>query len=617
MIFLPKSNRSGYWRGKLRRGILLAAVAVAACPAAGRALPARLVLALDGIAYRDLQALQAGITRTNFWGKPVQLRAFTAEEGYFPVSRMVSTFPSASDVAWTDIFGDRPLPGYQRTYFSTAANAVISLNGVTSSMEHERQMNWQVNNGFLRAMGYLFPVHTYEYELRGMADHFWQATHQTNNYYVYLRASDDAQHMERDITTLLCELDQLLQNMRARYQASEGHDLQIVILSDHGHNHAGRGQRVAVRAFLEAAGYRPAETIASPKDVVLPTVGVETWVEVHSAPDETERLATRLCQLPGVDVLAASVPDQPNRFLVMNSKSERAVIDWNPAKNSFRYTPVQGDPIDYRPMTEALARMHQVDADGFATADDWMAATITHHYPLALERIVRGFARNTLNPATILISLDNQYVNESWLVQQGSRLVTCGSTHGGLDDINSDGILLCNFTPTQDTSTHRVAGQFADFPRVKDFRAEENGAEWVTKKEQARVRITRDPFDQEFTRLPDDDVCLRIWSPQLAGLDHQAPLEVTLEKFPRYVSAHFERGNHQPEKTARPPLGLKLTAALPDTGTDERVYLLPPELRLEPQTEYKITGGFSAEKQTDRLFEFTFRTGRNGRPLAY
>ena len=37
--------------------------------------------------------------------------------------------PSASDAAWTEIFGNRPLPGYQRTYYSAAANREVSVNG--------------------------------------------------------------------------------------------------------------------------------------------------------------------------------------------------------------------------------------------------------------------------------------------------------------------------------------------------------------------------------------------------------------------------------------------------------------------------------------------------------
>jgi len=617
MIFVPKFDPAGGWRKKMSRGFLLVWLAVSVFTSTGRALPARLVLALDGVSYRDLKTLQAGITRTNFWGEPVRCQAFTAAEGYFPVSRMISTFPSSSDVAWTDIFGDRPLPGYQRTYFSAAANSEISINGVTTTMEHERQMHWQVENGVRRALGYIYPWHTYEYEIRGMCENFWNTTSRGTNFYVYIRASDDAQHLDRNIFTMLYLLDKELQDLRARYQAREKRDLQIVILSDHGHNHAGRGERVEIRAFLEKAGYRIAQSITSSKDVVLPTVGIEDWVEIHNAPAETEKLAQRLCHLPGADVLTAVMPDQPNHFLVMNSQSERAVIGWNPAKNSFRYSAGPGDPINYLPVVAALARNHQLDAGGFATADAWMAATMTNHYPLALERIVRGLTRVTLNPATIIISLDNHYVNAGWLVQQGSRLVTCGSTHGGLDDINSDGILLSNFAPTRDTSTARVAGQFDDFPGLKNFRAEENGAEWVTKNEQALTRLAHVPFDWDYKMLPDDDVFLRLWSPQFANLDRNTPVEVAIEKVPRFAGAQIKRGDHEPAAACRRRLTFNRPIFFPDASACERVYALPPDLILEPQAEYAISGWIQDQTKTLRLFDFNFRTRSDGRPAAY
>jgi hypothetical protein len=576
-----------------------------AVPQPTPALPARLVLALDGVAYRDLQALQSGFTRTNFWGGKRQFRAFTADEGYFPVSRMISTFPSASDVAWTDIFGDHPLPGYQRTYYSAAANSLISLNGITTTMEHEHQMDWQVQNGFIRTMGYLFPAHTLRYEMTGLELNFWQRPDRDGNYYAYFRATDDAQHLDRDILAWLCWLDQRLQKMRAEYQTREGRDLQVVILSDHGHNHAGRGIRARECAFLEQAGYHVANAINDPRDVVLPIVGVENWIEIHCDPRQTEKLAPQLCHLAGAEVLAATLPDQPTRFLVMNSQGERAEIEWQPASNSFRYAPATGDPLHYRPVVEKLTQNHQLDAAGFATADDWMAATMSHHYPLALERIVRGLTRGALNPATILISLDNRYVNDSWLVHQGSRLVTCGSTHGGLDDICSDGILLSNFTPTRDSSTSRVAAQFENFPGVKDYRAEESGAELITKSEAALARIVHDPADRAISQLAGEGVYLRIWSPRLAALAGTPPIAVSIVKTPRY-------------STSPAPRQITLDHPLPlPAGTPERVYAVPSDLALEPLCEYAISGWIPGLTGADQRFTISFHTGRQGQLVAF
>lgn len=579
------------------------------------ALPQRLVIALDGISYRDMKALQEGVAETNIWGTVVRRQAFTAEEGYFPVSRMVSTFPSTSDVAWTDIFGNRPLPGYQRTYYSVAANSEVSINGLTSTVEHERQMDWQCENDFARSMGYIYSVHTFLYELRELSKTFWTSTNSI--YYIYIRSSDDAQHMDRDILSMLSIMDNDLQKMRARYRAQEGRDLQILILSDHGHNHAGRGERVQVVPFLENAGYRVRSSIHGPKDVVLPTSGIEDWVEVHNAPSETATLAETLTHLKGADLVTARLPEPTNCFLVLNPKNERAIIRWNPAKNSFKYEPEIGDPLNYQPLVNALARRGKLDADGFATADDWMDETMTNHYPLALQRIVRGLTRVTLNPATILISLDNHYVNAGWLVNTGSRFESCGSTHGALDDINSLGIVLSNFTPTHDTSTDRVAGDFDEFPGLRNYRDMECGAEWVVKREQARTRIPRDEFDWNYKSLPANEVFLRVWSPQLASAGEGASLEASVEKASDAGGAQAADGNLPPPVAHVSYVTFTKSVLYLERAPYERIYACPAGLTLEPESEYRISAWIrGAGRNVDR-FELSFRTDGRGRPVAY
>jgi hypothetical protein len=617
MILGSRVLRPNHLRGKIGGSVFLLLLAVCALTSKGSPVPSRLILALDGIAYRDMQALQEGVVCTNFWGRRIVRRAFTTNEGYFPVSRMVSTFPSISDVAWTDIFGDRPLIGYQRTYFSAAANAQIVENGVTTTVEHERQMQWQVGNGLMRTLGFIFPVQTFNYELHGLVKNFWKCAGTGTNYYAFMRTSDDAQHLDSDILWLLCKLDNRLERLRARYRAKEGHDLEIVILSDHGHNHAGRGKRVEVRDFLQRAGYRISKSIADRKDVVIPTAGIETWVEIHNAPAETEALLRRLTQLQGVDLLTAAVAGRSNCFVVMNAKCERAMIEWNPAKNAYRYRTEQGDPLHYGAVVETLGREKLLDADGFATSDAWMEATMSEHYPLALERIVGGHTRITLNPATILISLDNHYVNSGRLVDLGSRFVTLGSTHGALDDINSDGIVLCNFVATRDTSSSRVSGQFDDFPGLRQYRAEQNGGEWISEKEQALTRIARTSLDRGRQVLTQHDVFLRIWSPQLSRVDGRTPVEVEIKKTPVFPGSQIQRGNFKPAQAPGLRLTFDVPVSFPDKCDYERIYECPSDLVLEPLAEYRIWGWLRGAGRSIPLFEFTFHANRSGRPAAF
>jgi hypothetical protein len=213
--------------------------------------------------------------------------------------------------------------------------------------------------------------------------------------------------------------------------------------------------------------------------------------------------------------------------------------------------------------------------------------------------------------------LDNQYVNVGWLVKAGSRLENYGSTHGALDDLNSDGIVLSNFKSTQDTSSGRVAGQFDDFPGVRDSRAEESDAEWVAKNEQSLTRIARTPFDRDFQLLPGDDVFLRIWSPQLDHLDFRCPIEMALTKIPRFGNTQTDRGLRKPALAPGRHLTFNNPISLPDECAYERVYVLPPDLILEPHTQYQISGWLENDRRSDLLYDLDFYTDDRGRPAAF
>jgi hypothetical protein len=450
-------------------------------------LPKRMIIALDGVAYQDMVALQHGVDCADGNGRPMHRQAFA--EGYFPVSRLISTFPSTSDVSWTKIFGCRALPGYQRTYFSLAGNREIFVNGLTSSVDYEKEMTWRMESRFHFAISYLWPLKEFRYELDRMVEDFLHTSHTVENYYALILSTDSAQHMGADIQGVLCALDQRLQALRAAYRTREGRELEILILSDHGNNHAGRGQRVQIQSFLKKAGYRIGQSIAHPRDVVLPTVGIESWVEVHNAPSETERLVELLSHLKGVDLVTGRLQERGSTFLVMNAQGEQATIEWNEAKDLIRYAPVAGDPLRYAPAVDALRRKGQMDADGFASPDAWMTETLTHRYPVALERIIQAHTRGTLNPATILISLANDHLHAGWLVTAGSKLMKLGGTHGALDDLNSTGILMSNFAPTQDTTAGRVAALYDGFPGLRDPHTQKDGAGWVSKPGQTAITL--------------------------------------------------------------------------------------------------------------------------------
>lgn len=594
------------------RSLLVVALLQVACATEASMLPRRLILALDGISFRHLQALQEGILVEDKDGQRGYRRAF--HDGFFPVSRLVSTYPSTTDVAWTDIFGNRPLPGYQRTYYSRTANDMVYVNGVSSSMEFERQMTWRLQGGFAHAMSYLFPEQVFKCEVRDLVRDFLSGSHPGENYFGYLCTTDGAQHMWCDVFAMLCSLDEELQRLCASYRAREGRELEILILSDHGNNQAGPGKRVEIRSFLERAGYRLTHSISGPRDVVLPTVGIESWVEVHNAPAETERLLQQLADLEGVDLLSGTVPGAADRFVVMNSRRERGIIDWNRAENSFRYTPVRGDPLGYLPIADTLCRAGQLDKAGFAPAETWMQATFTHRYPMALERIARAHSTVTLNPATILLSLRNGYVHSGYMVKKGSQLLYCGGTHGGLDDLNSNGILLSNFVRTHDTSTGRVAALFGGFGGLRDYRAAEEGAEWINARELNLARIRRGPLECG-SPLPNGGTFLRIWAPWLAKADSTTAVEVTIHRIAPFTPAKVRRPDDA-DLAAPKPLALTEPSAMAGVQPWERMFHLPAGARLAPRSEYRLEARALNARPSAPVLRFAFRTDQRGLPLT-
>lgn len=462
-------GRLGKYARRLAMLIVFAAGFVPTAHSAG--LPQRLILCLDGVSYRDMAALQQGVTYKNIHGWKFHHQAFN--DDYFPVSRLISTFPSISDPSWSELLGNQPPPGYQRTYFDATEDLEVSLNGVTSSEDYETQMTWQMEGNFHRMLGYAAPLHAFRYEVNTVIKDFLQTRDGRTNYYALIHTTDSAQHLSGDIFSMLSTLDEKLKQLRAEYRASEGRELEILLLSDHGNNRAGAGSRVQVRHFLKSAGYRITKSLKNTNDIVLPTAGIESWIEVHNSPAATEALAPLLAHLKGADIVTARLPNQTNRFLVLNSTGERAFIDWNPALNSYRYTAEQGDPIGYLPVVEVLKKKRALDSDGFAPSNDWMAETFTHRYPVALERIVRGHTRVALYPATIIVSLKNGYIHSGWIIRRGIALTKSGGTHGALDDINSDGILLSSFAPTKDTTSSRVAALYDGFPGRRNTRNSE------------------------------------------------------------------------------------------------------------------------------------------------
>lgn len=452
------------WGSKLRAGFLGSLLlSLIACTPLRRAvppeaLPHRVVLALDGLDYRDVMAAR-------------ERGRFSA---FHPPARLISTFPSISDIAWHAIFGVYPPAGYQRVHYSTRHNAVLgdALSAIRP-IEYEERMDHAFDTKFHHLGAYLisWPV------ARGEVDSDVErilASRDRRTVYLYNVGPDALQHTRGDVAQYLDHLDRRLTELLQRYRDRTGRTLEVIVLSDHGHNRARDAAFVPVVESLAAHGFVTARSLTRPNDVAFSVDGVTTGFGVFCAPDSVARVAALLADIPGVDVVSRQ--DHDSLFTVLRRTAGdgvlRGEVRWRrvAGEERYAYRPVAGDPLA---MGETVARMQRegvLDAEGFASAASWLRHTGTHHYPAAPVRIVHGHVQATRNGAPILVSLDDRYRVGLGMVSVANRMRPLGGTHGALSASNAVGMVMSNGQVPHDDWAVHVREQFGGFDDLLDVR---------------------------------------------------------------------------------------------------------------------------------------------------
>ncbi|QJR34519.1 hypothetical protein [Gemmatimonas groenlandica] len=411
----------------------------------------RLVLALDGVDYRDV----------------VEARARGLFAGFREPSRLISTFPSISDVSWHDIMGVQPPPGYQRIFYSARQNAVVGeLFDAIKPIEYEHRMDFAFGTKFHHLGAYLLSNQVARKEVDVDVKEFLKRGGRPT-IYAYNVGPDALQHTRGDLDRYLAHLDRKLAELQRTYRARTGRDLEILILSDHGHNRAISADFLPVVEALEQQGFHTARTLRDPRDVAFSVDGVTTGFGVFANPDSVERVASLLAALDGVAVVTTR--ESAGRFLVRADSALAEVTTRGRGDSAvYRYRPVRGDPLRYAAVLTRMQHDREVSPDGYATAATWLRYTASEPFPAAPPRIVRGHTAITLNPAPILVSLDDKMRVGLGAVSVANRMRPLGGTHGALSATNSLGVLMANFVDTHDDLTASVRHQFGGFDDLPD-----------------------------------------------------------------------------------------------------------------------------------------------------
>ena len=380
--------------------------------------PRRLLLCLDGVPHKLIEAARH---RGLF-------------DGFGPPTRLLSPFPTMTNVALSAMFGATPPAGYESLYFDRKAG---ELRGGIKKYLGRRTPD-KIPSSYMDDLDYQEPL-PFEFLIYVAPEKIWRADMQkfrerfraapaNRDYFAFLKATDGLLHSQGParLAVALESLDKILKEIRS-YCGSE---TEIVMFSDHGMN-LEENRRVPLRTELKRRGF----------EVVIPAFGLCSYVALYCRDDQRiPEVARASAEIKGVDFAVYKDGDE----VVVESDRGRARIQSQ--EEGLQYLTATGDPLE-------LGRFGQ----GFKTDKEWFSETAGHKYPDAVPNIYKSiFTPRVQHTADILISLKDGYYY-GW--SPFGRFVRLYATHGNALQSSSNAFLM---------STHR---EFPQFVRADDAKA--------------------------------------------------------------------------------------------------------------------------------------------------
>lgn len=384
-----------------------------------QAHPRRLLLCLDGVPHRLIEVARS---RGLF-------------DSFRPTSRLLSPFPTMTNVALSAMLGASPPAGYESLYFDRKARALRGGIGKylgrrtpdkipSSYMEN---LDYQEPLPF-EFLIYVAPERVWRADMRRFRDHF-RAAPQTRDYFAFLKATDGLLHSQGPdrLAVALESLDEILKEIGSYC----GAETEIVMFSDHGMN-LEENRRVDLASTLRNEGFQ----------FVIPAFGLCSYAAVYCTDDDRIPEVARTCaEVNGVDLALYKLGTD----LMIESACGAARIENQAHTNSYSYVLQGGDPLGLKTF-----------AGEYRSEAAWFECTSGHRYPDAIANLYKSlFSERVKHTADILLSLQDGYYY-GW--SPFGRFVRLAATHGNALQSSSHAFLM---------STHR---EFPTYVRADDAR---------------------------------------------------------------------------------------------------------------------------------------------------
>ena len=363
-----------------------------------------LVIILDGFSYDLVKS----------WRDAGYLRMFHRP------SRVVSPYPSLTDLSLGDALGDMPSGGFEALYFDRKANDLVGgncayLRGDNSPyfrlLQYRAPLTWNI-------VAYTAPWSVFKAEIDAVKDCFDQRDTQEVLAYIVSSAGMGTHRGAEGQRKCLRRVEQLVNEVLWQSRGLT----KVTLLADHGHSYT-PAKRIDLEGHLDDRGWRIRDSLDGEKTAVYVRFGLETYASF--ATRRPAALATDLAAAEGVELASYA---RGKTVVVLGRGGARAVISRK--GSAYSYQPASGDPLKLGRILDAVP----ADADGFRDATALLTATVTHEYPAPLQRLWRAHFASAVNAPDVIVSLADRFFSGS---KGLAAFVNVASTHGSLNYSNS------------------------------------------------------------------------------------------------------------------------------------------------------------------------------------
>ena len=390
----------------------------------GQTRPRRLLLCLDGVPHRLIEEAKG---RGLF-------------DAFGPPTRLLSPFPTMTNVALSAMLGASPPQGYESLYFDR--NAGELRGGIRKYLG--RRTPDKIPSSYMDDLDYQEPL-PFEFLIYVAPDKVWRAdmqrfrerfraAPQTRDYFAFLKATDGLLHAQgpERLGVALESLDRILKEIKSYC----GDETEIVMFSDHGMN-LEENRRVDLSTDLQKQQFRVVGQFTRNKqrELSVPAFGLCSYAAAYCGDESMVPEAARaIIEIRGVDFVVYKDGDE----VALESSRGRAHIQRR--AGDYAYENTNGDPLELESTIKVLRDDGKLDHQGFATDSVWFEHTKGHRYPDPLRNIYASlFTPRVKQTADILISLHDGYYY-GW--SPFGRFVRLAATHGNALQSSSNAFLM-------------------------------------------------------------------------------------------------------------------------------------------------------------------------------